>query len=429
MRLFRKECGKIWRPGILLVITAFSLVFFFQFCHRFCNYPHFGFGNDTIDQNTFPAYLVATEMLEEYGPTLEPEERLDAEKYQEENYRKLDPFVQGKAAYEEEGIGSGKDLWQFQQGQGQFEEAFQKAITGEGAEMDAWKEKQRRLVYPLLFGDPMAPDGGPVLVATDYAMGKLQALDQILTSWDLFESGEMQRLMEGNPAKDIVERVEDLTQSKECRTLFYPGIARHTYSYFAYGAVLMLISNFILILPYQVRDQVSGIVPLQCSGKIGRRLFQTQFFTIVGSSLFLGLTQLGLLTFLFFFKNDFSMFFSLKITAAIEWSWFDLTYFHWLCLLLALLLLLTVAGGILFFAISHLSRDAISALAKALPLLGMLSFLGYHMADTFLYLRNVVCQMLGLGIVGAELYYSMVVLLLAGGTFIALYRRWQRRDL
>lgn len=70
MRLLAWELRKIWRPGILAAILLLGIVYYWMFPEFYIEY----FCNGPAAQAQFQ---LASQWVEEYGPTLEPEERAE----------------------------------------------------------------------------------------------------------------------------------------------------------------------------------------------------------------------------------------------------------------------------------------------------------------------------------------------------------------
>lgn len=70
MSLFRWELKKIWNPGILLALALLGVLYYWLFPYFYIQY--FCNGPDAEAQ-----YALATEWVEEYGPTLEARERAE----------------------------------------------------------------------------------------------------------------------------------------------------------------------------------------------------------------------------------------------------------------------------------------------------------------------------------------------------------------
>ena len=70
MELWKWELRKIWRPGILAAILLLGAVYYWMFPEFYIEY----FCNGPASRAQFQ---LASEWVEKYGPTLEPEERAE----------------------------------------------------------------------------------------------------------------------------------------------------------------------------------------------------------------------------------------------------------------------------------------------------------------------------------------------------------------
>lgn len=366
MRIFALELKKLFRPGILLFVLAFCTVYFLQFFSEYCGFPYTGLRSGQLDLNEYPMYLVLTRLHAEYGPTLEPEEAADAEKYMEEYGHALDPYVAGKPEYEAKGITSGMGLWQYSQQKGEFD--LGRHLTKE--EQDACRE----LTAPFEFSGEYAKVG-------NYAFMQMNALDVVLVSYEMNNRAEHIEYMENLFDRRISARFLEAVETKEYTNLFFRAVSRETDGYFSHAAVLVLLSVWILLIPYMARDRMSGVLSLQATGRSGRKTLRTQAAAAVFGGVLLAAVLTAVLTLVFIATNEFGVFFTQRVgtfTMANELPWVDMRYPALLGGRLLVLLLFAAAGSLAFFMLSFYSRDYVSALAKSLPVLAALAFTSYH---------------------------------------------------
>lgn len=86
MRLLAWELRKIWRPGILAAIVLLGAVYYWMFPEFYIEY----FCNGPASQAQFQ---LASEWVEKYGPTLEPEERAELDGQLAEEIRTFDQQI------------------------------------------------------------------------------------------------------------------------------------------------------------------------------------------------------------------------------------------------------------------------------------------------------------------------------------------------
>lgn len=86
MRLLAWELRKIWRSGILAAIVLLGAVYYWMFPEFYIEY----FCNGPASQAQFQ---LASEWVEKYGPTLEPEERAELDGQLAEEIRTFDQQI------------------------------------------------------------------------------------------------------------------------------------------------------------------------------------------------------------------------------------------------------------------------------------------------------------------------------------------------
>ena len=168
MRLFLYELKKIWRLPLLLIIAVITAMYAYMFLEFYINYSKMGGQVGTTDYCTA---LMLSELQAEYGQTLEPDKRIDVEKYYDIWGAELDEYIIGNPKYAEEGIFSGRDLWEY----------VELLNNPEGSEEwgdytdERWVEATKiyvefvpELYAPYLYGEYQTQ--------TNYALAKMDAL-------------------------------------------------------------------------------------------------------------------------------------------------------------------------------------------------------------------------------------------------------------
>lgn len=408
MRLYWEEFKKIWRLPVLCVIILLNVAYFYLFPLEYLNYAY-------QSLNGYAEMDILTEMRREYGPTLEPEERLDADKYIQRCYALLDPLIQNDPIYAQAGIYSGADLWALDRDNESSEDRD---------DAMAHAEFVASLTGPFYFGEYMEASGS--------AMWKLQALDVLyFPSYDRFEAESEDLLFGYDLGNDRMnERLFQYAKDKAHRNLFSDKIYVGATYYFAAVVIIQILSVGILLMPFLTRDRQSGMTQMQFTSPKGRGILRTQFGAAMTSVFILITVQLVFFMMLFFKSNDYSLFYHQPVFT-VMWHEYvpvlNLTFLQFVVVSAGLCYVLSFGSSALFFFLSHYSGDYVSMLFKALPLAAALSLTGVGVLLRPLTFNNILYRYIS--VTGAEVIVCIIILILGLGLCTVSLRRAQTVDL
>ena len=423
MRLFLHELKKIWRPGILLAIIVINVMFGYVFT------SHIPLASITSkDFNSDLAVL--TELREEYGGELDYDEWLDAHKYWDKYFADMDEFIIGNPLYENEGIYSGADLWEFRNNY---------APDGE------FKTEEEAQEYYDYFHNMMNPFfGGEYEELSNYAVWKLQSLDFLMEQLVLFHEDETYlddfinltfTYENGEFISRTAERHSALlrnnTSDDAYKTLFPGWIVNLFYDYMELVIVIAIISVGIFVLPFVTRDRHSQMTAMQYSSKTGRKIVQVQFSAALLSALAMTLILISVYVAVFITANsDFIPFVNAKIATVIFSNilpWWNMIFMQYIALHAIMATVLTVGTAAVLFFMSLHSRDYITLLLKSLPVMTAIGFIGIVLVNEAFTAYGMMYWTLP--IIGIEFIISGIVLLIGLGLCVFACKRVTKKDL
>lgn len=340
MRLFAWELRKIWRPGILAAILLLGAVYYWMFPEFYIEY----FNNGPAAQAQFQ---LASQWVEKYGPTLEPEERTELDGQLAEELKAFDQQI---AAIPEANAAGLTDYEAFHQ----FREDYYSGTAASGGEADMDLESLVHRVY-----------GG-----TNWYV--IRELEQTMETYDTQEEHSAlvisNRKAEGQPAA-MVHREEQLAGPERAHGLLPFSVKESTREYGRDLAVWCVLSIVLLLSPTLVRDRLRRTRAMQWSSRRGRSILSTQMAAALCSALVV--TAVNLVVYAIpFLAQEPLRFRDCGLGGIWDWGspWFDWTYGTYLVVLAGLILALSLAAAGLTVFLSQYSASYIAMLLKALPL-------------------------------------------------------------
>lgn len=398
MNLFAQELRKIWRPGVLGVLLLLGLLYYYLFPSFFIEY----FCNGPTARASFD---LSAGWVEQYGPTMEPEERqqLDGQLTQE-----IAAFAQQIQAIPE---AAEKDLTTYEAFQA-FHDSHYAQAQAQGGQVDMAEEE-------FLW---------KVMNNTNYF--RIQSLENYLTNYDW--KGE-------NPWNQL-ESFLNATPAQQARILaletgprgFLPNcVSLSTVEYAKDLAVWIVLGVVLLLSPTLVRDRLHRTRALQWSARRGRGILRTQLAAGLVSALVFSLASIALYAIPFVGQGPLQF----RACPLFHWclgdfTWFSGTYGQYLLLLVGLLLTLGLAAGGLTLFLSQYSGNYVAMLLKAIPLfLGVGALAGTWLLDHpgyFRFWQDNAAAPLPRGCEGFLLAFFLLLCLLL---WIWTCRRQKRREL
>ena len=401
MELWKWELRKIWRPGILAAILLLGAVYYGMFPQFYIEY----FTNGPYAEAQFD---LASDWVERYGPTLEPEERAQLGGQLAEE---LDAFARQIAAIPEAAAAGLTDY----EAVLSFRENYLDGTREHGGEADMDVEA---LLYRVYSGT---------------SWYRIEVLADIMEAYDaqderlaLVISGRKEL---GDP-EAMIQRETELAASDLRHSLLPSSVKHSTQEYGKDLAVWCVLSIVLLLSPTLVRDRLRGTRPLQWASRRGRSVLNVQMGAALLSALVLTAVNVTVYAIPFLAQGPLQ-FAACGLGGLWEWGtpWFDWTYGTYLLVLVGLLLALSLGCAGLTVFLSQYSGNYIAMLFKAVPLfVAVGAVLGSWLLDMPFTFRS-----LGNGAVwlprGIEAVTASVLLALGMGLCILACRRQRRREL
>ena len=401
MRLFLWELRKIWRLGILAAILLLGAVYYWMFPEFYIEY----FCNGPYEQAQFQ---LASQWVEKYGPTLEPEERAELDDQLAEEIRKFDQQIGAISEAAAAGLTDYEAFYQFR------EDYYSGTAASDGkADMD-----QEFLVHRVYGGTNW------------YVIEEIQStMEQYDTQEEHSALVISNRKAEGQP-EAMVHREEQLAEPERAHGLLPFSVKESTREYGKDLAVWCVLSIVLLLSPTLVRDRLRGTRAMQWSSRRGRSVLTVQMAAAMFSALVL--TAANIIVYAIpFLAQEPLRFHACGLGGIWEWGspWFDWTYGTYLVVLVVLILALSLAAAGLTLFLSQYSGSYIAMLLKALPLfVAVGAVLGSWLLDQPFSFRRFwedgpwVPK-------GTEFAVIVVLLLLGVGLCIYACSRQHRREL
>lgn len=340
MRLLAWELRKIWRPGILAAILLLGIVYYWMFPEFYIEY----FCNGPAAQAQFQ---LASEWVEEYGPTLEPEERAELDGRLAEEVAAFDRQIAAIPEAAEAGLTAYEAFCEFL-------EDYHTDTSDSGGEADMDRESLVQRVYN--------GTNWYVIEEIQYTTGLYDTQEEHSA---LVISG---RRAEGQP-EAMVHREEQLAKPERAHGLLPFSVKESTQEYGKDLAVWCVLSIVLLLCPTLVRDRLRRTRAMQWSSRRGRSILTTQMMAALCSALVL--TAVNLVAYAIpFLAQEPLRFRDCGLGGIWDWGspWFDWTYGTYLVVLAGLVLALSLAAAGLTVFLSQYSGSYIAMLLKALPL-------------------------------------------------------------
>ena len=336
MRVFLQEWKKIWRPGILVALLVLGLAYFYLFSNFYIEY----FCNGPTAQAEFD---LASEWVEAYGPTMEPEERQALDQQLEEEKA---TFAQEIADY---GPAAALGITTYD-AFASYQQAYYTAVQEQDGEADMETEQ---FLHKMMDN-------------TNYY--RITELENYLSAYDgkadtpwsqqegfLSYTGEEQAQ---------IQRLEDGGRG------FLPDAVQFsTINYAKHLAIWSVLSVVLLLSPTFVRDRLYHTRAVQWSSRTGRRVWKVQLAAGLCGAVVLTLCNVVLYAIPFVGKGPLRFWdCPLFHWCRDDYTWFGGTYGQYLLVLVGMVLLLGVAAGGMTMFLSQYSGQYVAMLLKAIPL-------------------------------------------------------------
>ncbi len=345
MVLLRWELKKIWRPGLLLAIALIGVVFYQIRTGFYLEY--FSTSNDRGGTQV----QLASEWLERYGTTIEPEERpwLDDQLTElKAQFARQLAKIPGAA---EAGIADYESY-------AAWEEAYHDRTRAEEQ-----TQEDSNLYWSIYY---------------DTNLNMVESLLQFMQEYDSLAGGGSALDWGGyvgpySPAHEASIRRIEQVEGEGVYGFLPSTVINNTDEFFHYFAIWCTFSGVLLLSPTLVRDALRRTRAMQWASRRGRRVLNVQMGAALLSGLLL--TLLNCAVYLGPFLATGALQFQ-DCPLVSVWPgthpWFDWTYGQYLLAQLGLTFVLTLAACGFTVALSQFSGSYVAMLLKAIPLIVVL---------------------------------------------------------
>lgn len=256
MRIILKECKKVFDIKIIIILAVFTALFYIGFM-EITIYPAGGQLTDSQYDVPFRA-----ELIKEWGVNLSKKDWSKVEKKRQELKAEFEKLIVDNKLLKENNIST-------------FDEFNQK--KNELYDKKSNSKKEKELMEEI---DNLAFENS----ATSKILFNLQELDTMeeFIGSQFFDDKKQMREYEKDGWFESFESKEGVETQKEHMTKDYVSLLHEGVIYIWNQDVLklcllLLICFFVLIVYYQVKERLSGGIPIFVSTHTGRRIFKIQF--------------------------------------------------------------------------------------------------------------------------------------------------------
>lgn len=399
MALLGWELKKIWRPGLLLAIAVLGVVFYSIRTGFFLEYFR---GNGSQD-----AYQLSVGWLEQYGTTMEPEER---EKLDGQLEQMKEKFAQQVA---------------------DIQGATQAGITDYASYL-AWEQAYSDKLEQGT--DTQEEDTLKWAIFYDTNSRAIQTMTEFMARYDRLAAGGSKADwgddMEGDTPFQAAERqrIQDM-QAEGFRGFLPSTVLDYTDEFFHYFAIWCVFSVVLLLSPTLVRDRLHRTRATQWASRRGRKVWMVQMGAALLSAMVL--TLLNCAAYLGPFLSTGALQFwdcHLVSVWSFHYPWFDWSYGQYLLALLGLTVLLALAAAGCTVVLSQFSGSYVAMLLKAIPLVVVLCWgvVPWLTSGAALFSNRLVGLV---GVPGAEFACGALLVALGVGLCVWTCAGQRRRDL
>jgi len=244
MRIIINEMKKIWNVNIILIILLLCTLFYLLFMEFYItNFPN---GHSATEEVEY-----SIELLQRYGPTLEEDEFSEfITETREKLISEIEMHIKSNPIFSDAGIYSYED----------YERAYKKEIL---------TETEKKAVWTLL-GEECG-----------FVRFKLQAIELIEEQYHNYPKYKLRDLLAQSVREKEIERFTAIEETEEYRNIMDKYVYYNTVEYALYLAILSVLAVLVLVSPLIVGDRARDIHLLQYSSKLGRKILNKQFISVI----------------------------------------------------------------------------------------------------------------------------------------------------
>jgi len=369
MRLILKECRKMADWRIALILAVFT-VFYYMIFLQIWIYP-------TGGQETSSPYDVpyAARLVDELGPTLAVGEwnRLDAEK--ERLTEELEKLLADDPVLAKNGISTCEQMQKRREELGDKDELAEAEQELYDAFNSLWflNKDSSILLFELQFINGMEDK-------RDYGLMPGATVREV-----------REELTERAMDYEVSDLYLDAMETRFARTylsVMPQGVMYVLRRDMAAMAVLLVICCMAVVIPWQVREHIRGVIPLYATTKTGRRIFQKQY---LAATLVCGAVcalQLGIYLLVFTAKG-LSVFWKCPSWSMEEVNfWLQSSFGVYTAAYVLMVWLFAMAAAGIVYLLGKWASNYITGIAAAIPLGIASGFAAYRIFDKLFYIKT-----------------------------------------
>ena len=325
MIILLKELRKIFDIRLVIGIIVFTVLFYNMFM-EITRHPCGGQCTDSSYDIPFAAKLV-----DEFGPKIEFDEWYKLENKEKQIEEKIEKEIAGNEILNSNGITTLKELYEKEN------ELYEKGSLNENEKL-----LEKKIDEFILYNEK-----------TGKMFFELQCLENIK---------EFRGIIYGVSKKDVakLDNRDAKRMTKQYVSLLPEGVLYIFNEDMKYMSALIIIISFVLICAYQIRERLSGVMPLYVSTKVGRKIFSVQLFASIIAVLIVSALQLGIYT-LMYYPKGLAIFWSCENWSCARNSFlFDgISFGTYMFIFEMAVLMFCVFGAIFVYCIARLAENYI----------------------------------------------------------------------
>lgn len=334
MRIIWKECKKILDIRLVLILLAFTTLFYNMFM-EITRYPCGG-------QCTSSPYDIpfAAELVKEFGPSLKTKDWSKIDNKIEELKDEYNTIIASNEILKEAGITTFDEMKKYRNKENLTKE--EQKIEDEISRLTFSEETSSKLFFGLQYAEQM---------------NELQG-----HSYDI---------------------------SKDYLSLLPEGMLYILQSDMKSMSVLLLICFMVLIIPYQLKEKLRGVTPLYATTNTGRNIYKKQFLASILSCGVVGILQLLVYLGLYIW-NGLTPFWTCECWSIGGNSYWcsNISYGAYMAIYMLLILLFTLAAVVIAYLIGRIASNYIAGIACSICVGGIIYIFMINLFSGFFYLNG-----------------------------------------
>lgn len=389
MRMIWKECKKILDVRLVLILFAFTILFYNMFM-EITIYPSGGQCTDSPYDIPF-----AAELVKEFGPSLKKKDCSKIDDKIEELKNEYNTIIASNEILKEAGITTFDEMkgyWDKEDDEIELTKEEQK-IENEISRLIFSDETSSKLYFELQYAECM-------IQGYTYTISKDQVTSFVNTYYE--DASELYK-------KSMSQRI-----TKDYISLLPEGILYILHCDMKSISVLLLICFMVLIIPYQLKEKLRGVTPLYATTHTGRNIYKKQFLASILSCGVVGILQLLVYLGLYVWKG-------LAPFLACEcWSvggdsyWCDnISFGAYMAIYMLLVLLFTLAAVVVVYLIGRIAANYIAGIACSICVGGVIYIFMINLfAGLFCFNENSTIVMWELPCIAVWLFATFILITL-----------------